>query len=127
MEIGRPIRLPIIIHKDDDALITLMKRDGGVSKRTKHFMMLIHFCREKVKYGLIAVEHIDTELNIADISLKSILGQDFRFKRQGLIGLQDGEQQELPVKRVKKSVVTFDVRMFADFYIDMCDSVLCKY
>ena len=108
MEIGRPIRLPIIIHEDNDALITLMKQDGGVSKRTKHFMMLIHFCREKVKHGLIAVEHIDSELNIADIGSKPIFGQDFRFKRQGLIGLQEGEHQELPIKRVKK-IVTFDV------------------
>jgi hypothetical protein len=108
-EIGRPIKLPIIIHEDNDALITLMKQDGGVSKRTKHFMMLIHYCREKVKYGLIKVEHIDSELNIADIGSKPIFGQDNRFKRQGLIGLQDGEQQELSIKRVKKSVVAFDV------------------
>ena len=55
------------------------------------------------------MEHIDSELNIADIGWKPIFGQDFRFKRQGLIGLQDGEQQELPIKRVKKSVVAFDV------------------
>jgi hypothetical protein len=86
-----------------------MKQDGGVSKRTKHFMMLIHYCREKVKYGLIKVKRIDSKLNIADIDSKPIFGQDFRFKRQGLIGLQDGEQQELPIKRVKKSVVIFDV------------------
>jgi len=108
MEIGRPIRLPIIIHEDNDALITLMKQDGGVSKWTKNFMMLIHFCHKKVKHGLIAVEYIDSELNIADIGSKPIFGQDFRFKRQGLIGLQEGEHQELPIKRVKK-IVTFDV------------------
>ena len=108
MEIGRPIKLPVKIHEDNDALITLMKQDGGVSKRTKHFMMLINYCREKVKYGLIEVEHIDSELNIADIGSKPIFGQDFRFKRQGLIGLQEGEQQEHPIKRVKR-IVTFDV------------------
>ena len=94
--------------KDSDALICLMKQYGGVSKRTKHFMMLINYCREKVKYGLIEVEHIDSELNIADIGSKPIFGQDFRFKRQGLIGLQEGEQQEHPIKRVKR-IVTFDV------------------
>jgi hypothetical protein len=108
MEIGRPIKLPVKIHEDNDALITLMKQDGGVSKRTKHFMMLINYCREKVKHGLIEVEHIDSELNIADIGSKPIFGQDFRFKRQGLIGLQEGEQQEHPIKRVKR-IVTFDV------------------
>jgi hypothetical protein len=98
-EIGRPITLPIVVHEDNDALITLMTRDAGVSKRTKHFLMLINYCRERVRSGLISVEHIDSELNIADIGSKPIFGQDFRFKRQGLIGRQDGEPVEQPIKR----------------------------
>ena len=105
-EIGRPIELPVTILEDNDALITLMTQDGGISKRTKHFLMLIHYCREQVKSGLIRVEHVDSEKNIADIGTKAIFGQDFVYKRQGLLGLQDGEVAVQPLKRLKK--VTFN-------------------
>jgi hypothetical protein len=75
-EIGRPIELPVTILENNDALITLMTQDGGISKRTKHFLMLIHYCREQVKSGLIRMEHVDSEKNIADIGTKAIFGQD---------------------------------------------------
>ena len=89
-EIGRPIELPVTILEDNDALITLMNQDGGISKRTKHFLMLIHYCREQVRNGLVRIEHVNSEKNIADIGSKAIFGQDFKFKRQGLLGLQEG-------------------------------------
>lgn len=105
-EIGRPIELPVTILEDNDALITLMNQDGGISKRTKHFLMLIHYCREQVRNGLVRIEHVDSEKNIADIGSKAIFGQDFKFKRQGLLGLQEGEVAVQPLKRPRK--VTFN-------------------
>ena len=62
--------------------------------------MLIHYCREQVKSGLIRMEHV------ADIGTKAIFGQDFVYKRQGLLGLQDGEVAVQSLKRTKK--VTFN-------------------
>ena len=79
--IGRPIVLPAHVLEDNDASITLMTRDGGISKKTKHFLMLIHYCREKIREGLISIEHLDSEENIADIGSKAICGQDFIHKR----------------------------------------------
>ena len=105
-EIGRPIELPVTILEDNDALITLMNQDGGISKRTKHFLMLIHYCREQVRNGLVRIEHVNSEKNIADIGSKAIFGQDFKFKRQGLLGLQEGEVAVQPLKRPRK--VTFN-------------------
>ena len=106
-EIGRPIKKPILVLEDNAALITLMTQDTGISKRTKHFLMLLNWCREQVKSGLVSIEYVMSEENIADIGTKVLFGQDFRFKRQGLIGVQEGEAIEEPVKRVKK-IVTFD-------------------
>ena len=106
-EIGRPIKKPILVLEDNAALITLMTQDTGISKRTKHFLMLLNWCREQVKSGLISIEYVLSEENIADIGTKALFGQDFRFKRQGLIGVQEGEAIEESVKRVKK-IVTFD-------------------
>lgn len=48
------------------------------------------------------MEHLDSEKNIADIGTKAIFGQDFVYKRQGLLGLQDGEVAVQPLKRTKK-------------------------
>lgn len=107
-EIGRPLKLPINVLEDNDALIILMNKDEGVSNRTRHFLMLIHYCREQVQSGLISVSHVDSEENIADIGSKAIYGQDFVFKRQGLMGLQEGEQAVQPVKRVKGVTFTDD-------------------
>ncbi len=69
--------------------------------------MLLNWCREQVKSGLVSIEYVLSEENIDDIGTKALFGQDFRFKRQGLIGVQEGEAMEEPVKRVKK-IVTFD-------------------
>ena len=85
-----------------------MNEDIGVSNRTRHFLMLIHYCREKVQSGLISISHVDSEENIADIGSKAIYGQDFLYKRQGLLGLQLGEQAVQPLKRVRKSTLVDD-------------------
>ena len=103
-EIQRPIELPAIILEDNDALITLMTQSGGISKRTKHFLMLIHYCREQVKNGLVKIEHVNSEENIADLGSKAIFGQDFLYKRQGLMGLQEDEEPVKPLKRLEKKV-----------------------
>ena len=81
-----------------------MMRDGGISKKTKHFLMLIHYCREKIREGLISIEHVDSEETIADIGSNAIYDQDFIHKRQGLMGLQTDKDAVPCMKRAKKVV-----------------------
>ena len=106
-EIGRPINEPILALEDNAALITLMTQYTGISKRTKHFLMLLNWCREQIKSGLVSIEYVLSEEIIADIGTRALFGRDFRFKRQGLIGVQEGEAIEEPVKRVKKIVILY--------------------
>ena len=53
-------------------------------------MILIHYCREQE--------------NIADLGFKAIFGQDFLYKKQGLMGLQENEETAKPLKRPEKKV-----------------------
>ena len=64
------------------------------------------------------MEHVDSEKNIADIGTKAIFGQDFVYKRQGLLGLQDGEVAVQPLKRTKK-VAFNDVVDWMDWPVDL--------
>jgi hypothetical protein len=74
-----------------------MNEDKVMNKASKHFRMLINYCREKVQEGLVRVKHIATEENIADILTKNIFGQDFMHKRQRLLGMENNEEEILPV------------------------------
>ncbi len=68
---------------------------------------LFDFCKLQSPTVIQFLKYVLSEENIADIGTKALFGQDFRFKRQGLIGVQEGEAIEESVKRVKK-IVTFD-------------------
>ena len=37
-----------------------------------HVKEEIHYCREQVKRGLMRMEHVDSEKNIADVGTKAI-------------------------------------------------------
>jgi hypothetical protein len=68
---------------------------------------------------------VDSEKNIADIGSKAIFGQDFKFKRQGLIGLQEGEVAVQPLKRPKK--VTFNDVIDGDVSPVVCYEISLMY
>jgi hypothetical protein len=105
-ELGRPLKLPAIILEDNQPVITLMSEHKSVSKGSKHFRMLINFCREKVEEGLVRLEHVETMENVADILTKHVFGQDYFYKRQKLLGLDEMEAVIGPVlsKRFKKVI-----------------------
>ena len=65
--------------------------------------MLIHYVRDQVKRGLIKLEYVLTEENIADILTKAIYGGDFLYKKQGLMGVQVGDDLLEPVFRKRKA------------------------
>ena len=55
-------------------------------KRAKHFLTLIHYVKEQIDAGLFTLQHISSELNIADILTKALYGDDFYYKRNTIQG-----------------------------------------
>ena len=85
-EIGRPIKLPVIVFEDNGAVIALSREMTSRAKRCKHFLMIVNWIREHVQAGLIALEQIPEELNDADILTKIITARPFRTKAARLLG-----------------------------------------
>ena len=102
-EIGRPVELPVVIKEDNKSTILLSTKLAGQVKKSRHFLMLIHYVRDQVKRGLIKLEYVLTEENIADILTKAIYGGDFLYKKQGLMGVQVGDDLLEPVFRKRKA------------------------
>jgi len=86
LEIGRPIELPVIVFEDNQPVIDLSKTLNGKVTRSKHFLMLVNFIREKAEEGLIELRKIATEYNTADVLTKALLGQAFKSKALKLLG-----------------------------------------
>jgi hypothetical protein len=55
--------------------------------------MLVYYVKEQVERGVVSIEYIQSELNVADILTKAIFGRDFVYKRQRILGLQVGEEE----------------------------------
>ena len=79
-EIGRPIKLPVTILENNDALITLINQDGGISKRAKHFLMLIRYCREQVSNRLVHIEHVNSEKMSLILDQRRSLGRTLSLR-----------------------------------------------
>lgn len=98
-EIGRPLRLPAIIMEDNQPVIDLLAEAHGRTKKSKHFLMNIAYVRDLIRQRLLVVRKVDAETNTSDILTKAVVGKDFRFKRQRLLGTSPGEVLEEPVGR----------------------------
>ena len=59
------------------------------SARTKHIDVRFHFIRELVRTGTIAVEHIPTKEQRADILTKAFVGAIFTEHRNFLLNLHE--------------------------------------
>jgi len=96
-EVGRPLTAPAICYEDNQPVVTLMNRDAALPKASKHFIMLINYCREMIASGLISVEKISTWENFADILTKHVYGADYAYKSQCMLGVQEDEVVLTPV------------------------------
>lgn len=80
------IQLPVTIYEDNNALIHLSTDDATIRK-SKHFLMNLHYIRELIDHGIISLHHIDTYLNPADALSKPVDGVSFKYKTQQFMGL----------------------------------------
>jgi hypothetical protein len=87
-ELGRPVSLPAIVMEDNQPVIDLSKDLTKLSKKCKHFLMLVNYVREQVESGLIALSKVPTEDNLADILTKILAGSEFVEKAEQLLGMQ---------------------------------------
>jgi len=84
-EVERPIDLPAIVFEDNQPVIDLTKTLSSKVTQSKHVLMLIEFIREQVE-GLIELQKIPTESNVADVLTKLIAGKAFTTKAMHLLG-----------------------------------------
>jgi hypothetical protein len=87
-ELGRPVSLPAIVMEDNQPVIDLSKDLTKLTKRCRHFLMLVNYVREQVASGLIAISKVPTEDNLADILTKILSGSEFVEKAEHLLGMQ---------------------------------------
>jgi hypothetical protein len=76
-ELGRPLEIPALIYEDNQPTIDLVKDNMGKINRSKHYLMLINFLREQVNHGLIKIQKVPTESNIANALTKIVAAPEF--------------------------------------------------
>jgi hypothetical protein len=87
-EMGRPLTLPAIVMEDNQPVIDLVSQTmSKLSKKCKHFLMLVNYVRELVTDGLISLQKVHTDLNLADVLTKRMTGRSFTSKAEQLLGI----------------------------------------
>jgi hypothetical protein len=93
-ELGFTVTHPVSVYEDNNACVILSNQEIGPNKKCRHFIMIVEYCRQQVALGLINVQHIDTEDNIADILTKNIYNTKvFKKHRDSLLGLNSSNRQ----------------------------------
>ena len=79
-DLGRPLQGPDPVYNDNKGAIALAESPGN-HERTKHIDIRYHSIRERVQDGTVAISHVGTKENIADIFTKQLAYVDFgRFR-----------------------------------------------
>jgi hypothetical protein len=78
-ELQLDLQMPAIIMEDNSAVVTVTTDDAAYIKKCKHFLMVINYVREQVNLGLIQINKINGEENIADIHTKPL--RDGKFEK----------------------------------------------
>ena len=73
------------VHEDNLGTIDVLSNAVN-NGRTKHIDVRHFWVRELVKTGIIRMQHIDTDKNIADFLTKPLVGQKFRAFRDAILG-----------------------------------------
>ena len=102
-ELRRPLLLPAVVLEDNQPLIDLSAEFSGKSKRCKHFLMLVHYIREKVEEGLIRIAKIPSKDNWADIYTKVVVGGDFQRAADHILGEMPATQNTIHLNQIDQA------------------------
>ena len=83
-DLGHSFQQPTTIYEDNQGAIDLSYNPVH-HKRTKHINVRYHSIREKVEEGTIAIKHIPTENQVADLLTKSISKGRFEALRSMIL------------------------------------------
>jgi len=70
LEYGFKIKEPVVIHGDNQAALLIAKH--GVMMRTKHMDLRKFYIKDEIDNGLIQLDYVPTEDNIADLLTKPL-------------------------------------------------------
>ena len=83
-EIGFPQDDPSVLHEDNQATIR-MATNPIVSARNRHFSIKMSWIREQVANGIVTLQYVPTEDQIADILTKALSKTMFVKNRDLLV------------------------------------------
>ena len=75
---------PAIIYQDNLSCMSLVKRGGPTSERSRHIGIRYFWVKERVDTGEITIEHLSTEKMFANVLTKPLQGAQFISERSGL-------------------------------------------
>ena len=77
---------PVTVYQDNQAAIRLCENGSASSSRTRHIDIRYFFIKDRIENGDIKIEHLNTELMIADYLTKPLIGELFYRLRDLLLG-----------------------------------------
>jgi hypothetical protein len=75
---------PAVIYQDNLSCMTLMKRGGPGSERSRHISIRHFWLCEQVENKVVVFEHLGTEEMFANVLTKPVQGTQFERERRGL-------------------------------------------
>jgi hypothetical protein len=86
LDLQLDLQLPAIIMEDNSAVIIITTDDQAYLKKCKHFLMVINYIREQVDLGMIAIQKIVGEDNMADLHTKPLRYGTFERHAPKILG-----------------------------------------
>ena len=75
------------IYEDNQAVITMMTRNEiNFQTKSKHVRVRYDFLREQVAAGTLIFRYLSTDLQLADLMTKPLIGDKFLYFRDCLMG-----------------------------------------
>ena len=87
-----PVDRPTKVFEDNTASITLANNPGVPHKRSKHFGLEWAIFKESVSLGEVALEHVPTETQLADMLTKALVSDKFKEFRDAVMGTQVSQE-----------------------------------
>jgi len=79
---------PAKLFQDNMSTIAMANRGASNSSRTRHIAIRYFFIKDRIDSGEVMVEHLGTDLMLADILTKPLQGELFQRMRAGLMGVE---------------------------------------